>query len=102
MEIPPMLLVPFFENVFKHGNLENLKEGWMKAYIDANEKQLMLKVSNTFSMDKAGVIPGGIGLENVRQRLDLLFPNHNDLEISDNGKVFSTQMVIHWMTETVA
>ncbi|RXG16129.1 histidine kinase [Leeuwenhoekiella aestuarii] len=77
--IPPMLFIPFVENAFKHGNILN---GKLKIRIDfeVSDSHLNFKIENTMISENIDNHQNGIGLENIRKRLDLLFPNHYELE----------------------
>ncbi|TXD84536.1 histidine kinase [Subsaximicrobium wynnwilliamsii] len=88
MTTAPMLLLPFIENSFKHGSL---KDGVLKIDIDikvANEV-LYFRIKNSISDHT--LAQGGIGLENIKKRLDLLYPNKHELSIvttDDNFEVY--------------
>lgn len=80
--IEPMLLIPFVENAFKHG-ITNLEDCKIDILVSVLNDKLLLKVSNKiyaskniFTTDK------GIGLQNVRQRLNLLYPGKHQLELN--------------------
>ena len=93
--IAPMLFVPFIENAFKHSRIEDLENGWIKINLTATDNHLIFKVDNSipkekFTKDKAG----GIGLENVRRQLELMYPNRHTLEIKNNGDCFSAHLKI--------
>ena len=81
LEVAPMILIPFVENAFKHGTL---KDGFLqiKMQINYHEKELSLKIGNTFISDSTNIETGGIGLENIRRRLDLNYSNQYKLDTS--------------------
>lgn len=97
VQIPPMLFIPFIENALKHSYIENLKDSWITIQLAVRQpKQLHFIVRNsipTISIQKDKV--GGIGLENVKRRLFILFPNgkHN-LKIKEEGDVFEVQLLL--------
>lgn len=91
--IAPMLFVPFIENAFKHSRIEDLENGWIKIKLAVADNHLVFNVDNSipkekFTKDKAG----GIGLENVRRQLELMYPGQHVLEIKDDGDCFSTHL----------
>ncbi len=95
LTIEPMLLIPFIENSFKHSHIENTQRGWIKLKINTEGAKIYFSVSNsvlptTISRD----VPGGIGIENVRKRLELLYPGKFDLKIETHNDVHSVKMVI--------
>ncbi len=90
-EIAPMLLIPFVENAFKHGI--SLKEkSWIKINISCDTQHLYFDVYNSVHPKKEEDPEknrSGIGLENVKQRLSLLYPHRHELQIrSTTGEYF--------------
>ncbi|MDX2285403.1 MAG: histidine kinase [Bacteroidia bacterium] len=80
LRIPPMLLGPLVENAFKHGNPDQ-RGGWLRIRAAAEGQQLRFTVENSISPGARKDGTGGIGLENIRQRLQLLYPGRHRLEI---------------------
>ncbi len=73
--IEPMLFIPFFENSFKHGNVIDTDQGWLKSILRLEKNKLHFYIANSVTHEKRNKdAVGGIGLENVRKRLDLLYP----------------------------
>jgi sensor histidine kinase YesM len=87
LRIPPMLLGPLVENAFKHGSLEQ-RGGWLRIRAEAGERQLRVAVENSVSPGARKDRTGGIGLENIRQRLQLLYPGRHRLEIESHADRF--------------
>ena len=79
-KIAPMVLLPFVENSFKHGNLIN---GKLDVHIDisCSENTLNFIIENN-SLKSDESHDSGIGLQNIQKRLDLLYKNNYDLNIS--------------------
>ena len=69
--LEPMLLLPSVENAFKHGDMHNP----IKIILNIDEHQLAFEVQNRTHISKRKDTVGGIGLANVRRRLELLYPN---------------------------
>ena len=89
--VAPMLLIPFVENAFKHGI--SLKEkSWIKINISCDTENLYFDVYNSVHLQKEHdpeKYGSGIGLENVKQRLSLLYPGQHELHIrSTNSEYF--------------
>ena len=87
--VAPLLFIPFVENAFKHSQIENLRNGFIKVSLKTQGNQIEFSVVNSlpessFTKDKVG----GVGLENIKKRLELLYPEgHYDLKInSSNGQ----------------
>lgn len=87
--VAPMLFVPFVENAFKHSRIEDLQNGWIVIELKVDNRHVLLHVRNslpesTFTKDSAS----GIGLENVRRRLELLYPKKHLLEVKQGSDYF--------------
>ncbi|MGO4290665.1 sensor histidine kinase [Chitinophaga sp. RAB17] len=92
--VAPLLLVPFIENAFKHG-VSNRPEKPVRITLECDQQQLVLRVHNYISghqRDKTG----GIGLDNVRKRLQLIYPGKHDLEVMDMKDEYYSNLVINW------
>lgn len=86
LNIAPMLLIPFVENAFKHGNVEDLDNGWINIVLKVENEKLLFKVENskpTKQSSKDEV--GGIGLPNVKRQLTLLYSNEHSLDIKETA-----------------
>jgi LytS/YehU family sensor histidine kinase len=93
-QIAPFLLIPFIENAFKHGDL-SLPEQPVHIHLESDKNNLHLTVENPVRQqekDKAS----GIGLENVRRRLALLYPDSHDLDIHSDGQTFIVNLKIQF------
>ncbi len=92
--IPPLLFIPFVENAFKHSKIENLRSGFIKIDLKTQNGQVQFKVQNSlpangFTKDKVG----GVGLENIQKRLDLLYPgDQHDLKIRQTEGQFDIDL----------
>lgn len=95
MSIAPMLFVPFVENAFKHGELEKKQGGKLKIAMHTKGKRLVFQIKNTLPIVPKSKDPiGGIGLENVRRQLELLYPNSHQLDIGAVDGDFVVKMVL--------
>ncbi|MEM7659493.1 MAG: histidine kinase [Bacteroidota bacterium] len=90
--IKPMLLIPFFENAFKHGNLEDVQRGWAKASLAIREQALHFSIQNSIGPHTSPSEKGGVGLANIQARLDLLYQGQHQLQISQEQGVFSVSL----------
>ena len=70
LEVAPMLLIPFVENAFKHGSIV---DGFLvlEIWVEAIENELVFKIRNTITNLEEREENSGIGLENIRKRLEL-------------------------------
>jgi two-component system, LytTR family, sensor kinase len=91
--IEPMLLIPFIENAFKHGINYSMRS---KIFISLSllENVLHLKVKNDINSTKEKDKAKGIGLNNVKRRLDLLYPGNHKLVIKEEQDKFMVQLEI--------
>lgn len=92
-EVAPMLLIPFVENAFKHG-ISLRRPSWIKVTLTCTPKQLFFDVYNSIH-PATEVDPekenSGVGLENVQQRLALLYKDRHELTIHQSA----TEYFIH-------
>ncbi|MEO0340427.1 MAG: histidine kinase, partial [Bacteroidota bacterium] len=82
LSIAPHLLIPFVENAFKHGPAKEEGISWIKICIELEQNQLKFTCKNSFNDSQMNEkIHSGIGLSNVRKRLELLYPNQYQLDL---------------------
>jgi two-component system LytT family sensor kinase len=92
--IPPLLLIPFIENAFKHGQA-SLTDTWLKWEISADEKEINFTCANSTGIKNKDA-EGGIGLGNVRQRLNLLYPGRHTLSITEEQDWFIVHLQLRY------
>ncbi|MDJ1470109.1 sensor histidine kinase [Xanthocytophaga flava] len=92
--LPPMLLMPFVENVFKHGI--NKKNDTNEVVIELIEKEqtLHFTVRNTLLKETTLSSEGGFGLRNLKDRLELIFPNRFTLSAKVSDDYFIASLSI--------
>lgn len=95
IRIAPMLLIPFLENSFKHSKIEDVESSWIKMRLVTDEQGIHFHISNTvpenhFVKDRQG----GIGLQNVKRRLELLYPDTHELTILQEAQQFTVDLHI--------
>lgn len=93
-EIAPLLLVPFVENAFKHG-VANRPEQPVEISVDCFQHGMDFYVHN-FKTRKRKDQTGGIGLVNVRKRLELVYPGQYRLSVRETEHEYSTNLQINW------
>ncbi|MEZ5106204.1 MAG: histidine kinase [Draconibacterium sp.] len=94
IQIAPMLLIPFVENAFKHGSL---LEGFLQieVKIKVTKNILSFTIRNTFLSDEEKEIgKNGIGLENIRKRLEINYKENYNLKTEKQGKWFLAELSI--------
>lgn len=93
--ITPLLILPFLENAFKHGTSEQLDKPWMSVDIEVKDSVLQCKVVNS----KNEAIPyreNGVGITNLKKRLELLYPNRHELKLSDERDFFVVALTLRF------
>jgi LytS/YehU family sensor histidine kinase len=87
--IAPLLILPFVENCFKHGTSNMLQDPWINLAVELNDTTLVMKLMNGKAPLKQNDDPKtGIGIGNVRQRLELLYSGKYDLQIREDEEDF--------------
>lgn len=92
--VAPMLFIPFVENAFKHGvSINHTSE--IKISFAVNEKELIFTCENTvYGTTRMGGESSGIGLENIKRRLALVYPGTHILEMHDRGGKYNVALKI--------
>lgn len=93
-ELPVMILQPLFENAIKHGVQESEQPVNIFFKTFRKDKNLVLSLTNTFDPRYTRFKGEGIGLENIRNRLRLIYGNGNLLQIRAEDKVFIANLTI--------
>ena len=91
-QIPPLILITFIENAFKHG-ISYQRESFIDINVAVEGEKLRFKCSNS-KADQANEEKGGVGLDNVRKRLNLLYDNNYTLAINDTPDIYHVELVI--------
>lgn len=90
--IAPFILIPFIENIFKHGTLNNSDEPVIIT-IKNDASELSLYCQNEIKEQEKDEI-GGIGLENIKKRLALIYPEKHQLHINERDGIFTVDLKI--------
>ena len=94
-QVPPLLLVPLIENAFKHGRLTVANEP-LRVRLTITAHRLSFVVTNplrggSYQADRVG----GIGLANVRKRLQLLYPGRHAFTVDRSATTFTVRLSLH-------
>ncbi len=94
LEIPPLLLIPIIENAFKHG-VNPEENSCILINLEIEQPKLILTVDNN-KVKKTSFhnYPGGLGLKNVRDRLNLLYPLKHKFKIEEDSREFNVYLEI--------
>ncbi|NEU08623.1 histidine kinase [Flavihumibacter sp. R14] len=93
-QIAPFMLLPLAENAFKHGVSKTLKDAWLGITINIEKTTLYFTIENNrLHFHDAGK-KNGIGLSNLKKRLDLLYPGRHTLEVTEANERFKVHLSI--------
>ena len=90
--IPPLMLITFIENAFKHG-VSYQHDSFIEVKAEVQGDTLHFSCRNS-KAEKPNEEKGGVGLANVKQRLKLLYDNDYSLKIQDDSDIYSVQLTI--------
>ena len=93
VQIPPLLFISFVENAVKHNN-DATKSSYVNLYFDVRNDELFFKCINSKPMLKSVNNTGGLGLTNIKRRLELLFPATHSLSIEDDPERYCVTLTI--------
>lgn len=94
-KIAPLMFIPFLENSFKHG-LNQVSEGFVHIRMDVQDQELEMSIENSKpAIPKMNHRSGGIGLQNVQRRLDLLYPEQYELKIDNQPEKYIVHLKIN-------
>lgn len=95
-EIPAFLFITFVENAFKHVSHKNEKKGFIDIAFEQTEQQIVFTVKNSVSKTNTnGLISTNLGLENLKERLDILFYKNYDLAIDKSNAHYKAELVLN-------
>jgi len=90
--IEPLLLIPFVENAFKHVSSHTEKNNFVKLELTRNNGQFIFSAENSKDRERTTDPYSGIGLNNVKRRLELLYPGRHELTIRDEEDVYKVDL----------
>jgi LytS/YehU family sensor histidine kinase len=93
-QIAPLLLIPFIENAFQYA-ISYDNPSFIDINLNIEEKSLDLEVKNSISSNANLKKGTGIGIENVRKRLELIYPNRHNLMINQTKEVFQIKLKVN-------
>ena len=93
--IAPLMFIPFVENSFKHGISDSISEGYVNIEILISDQDLQINIVNskiTRLSPPNKIKSGGIGLVNIRRRLNLIYPEEYILDIQDSPNEYRVEL----------
>jgi len=91
-KITPLLLINLLENAFKHGAEKLEKEAFIHINISTKSNILNFVIENNFEDQESSK---GIGLDNLKRRLQLLYPNNHDFNTSTHNNIFRAELSLY-------
>ncbi|MCB2197062.1 MAG: histidine kinase [Bacteroidetes bacterium] len=94
IKIPPMLFIPFIENAFKHGKKSTGSK--IKIQLEASDTEIKFSCTNQIRIlnETERNEPGGIGIENIKRRLQIIYPEKHTLNIKKEDDSFNVSLKI--------
>lgn len=93
LKIAPLLFIAFVENAFKFMTREDTTENFVKITLTQQERTLVFSCRNSYETGESH--EGGIGLANVKRRLELLYKDNYTLEIKKDPTVYKVTLTLH-------
>lgn len=94
--IEPMMLIPLVENCFKHCNFDSFQGAYVAIHLSTEGDKFEFETINTKDdWEKSKDTVGGVGLENIRQRLSILYPERHSFTIKDEPTLFTLRLTIN-------
>jgi len=94
LRITPLIFITFLENAFKHGVSNSNPKAWVNVTIELQGKQCIYTVENSLVEKQESTEKSGIGLKNVKRRLELSYPNQYKLITEDKKDVYLIQLTL--------
>ncbi len=106
LEVAPLIFMAFIENAFKHGAGNHIHAGYISIELKTKNEQLFLTVENsraeqTPMSNNVLIKSGGVGMVNVKRRLQLLYPTKYSLKIDETPHTYTVQLWLNLSNTTV-
>lgn len=93
LQVMPLLFIILLENAFKHG-VENLRENaFVHLRITTDNNQIFFEIENNFDPKETSTTPG-IGIQNLKRRLELVYPKKHSLILNANNGVYNAKLTL--------
>ena len=92
--IAPLVLITFLENAFKHGVSDGESGCWIKADIFIEDHEIRFAVSNRKLKAARERLKSGFGLDNVKKRLELIYPNRHSIRTEEDEQTYKVNIRI--------
>lgn len=92
--VPPLMFISFIENAFKYGT-DYKGKTYVKITLTITDTSIYLNVKNKIGIFREPTKNSGIGLENIRNQLKLIYPGLHKLEVENDGKDYEVSLTIY-------
>lgn len=92
--ISPFIFIPFIENAVKHGFNSSVSESIVDIVFDIDSHSIHFCIENSYNPNAERRLEGGLGLNNIMRRLELIYPKNFNLHIQENGKIFYVDLML--------
>ncbi len=92
--IPPLLLIILLENAFKHGVESLVDNAFIHIELNENDSHIVFSIKNNFDLEESSKTIG-IGLKNLKDRLNLLYPNAYNLTCRKDDNVYLAKLELN-------
>lgn len=93
-EIAPMLFIPIIENAFKYSRIEEIEDAHVDISIKSIDNILYFKIMNTIPETTKSSPGSGMGIKNVKHRLEIIYPEKHQMNIKDETSEFTVDLTI--------
>ena len=105
LAIAPFILLPFIENAFKHLSEDQKLKKWIRLNIILEDGELQFELENSANFELRHTLPngvayGGLGLQNVKRRLAIIYPNEHILIITKAKDTHTVKLQLQLEEET--
>lgn len=101
IKVSPLILLPFVENCFKHGGAAGNGIFWINLKLKVYNGKFVFNIENSKKKKKDATVNGGLGLENIRQRLALIYPKSHRMKIDEGEDFFGVRLEVIYNHEKI-
>jgi sensor histidine kinase YesM len=94
--IEPMILIPLAENCLKHCDFDLNPKAFARMKLECDKDFLLFETENTFNPIQQKNETGGVGMQNIRERLQLIYGMHFDFNAWQEGSIYKVELRITW------
>ena len=95
LHIAPMLFIPFIENSFKYSRIEEDKGGFIEIVLNEKGGELFFSCKNSIFVKRTIMQGSGQGISNVKERLEIIYPEKHLLEMKSDEETYYTELKIN-------